>query len=478
MKSFPKLMIASLVAAACAQSAQAVNMVQIDGAHASFFYDADFWGLGTASVAGDKISFVTPSYFNQHAEGYGKSGEDSDRYTNESASAVVAVAKAGYQLTGGLSYDLTTTYAQPVAGAFATYINFTNINSGSWTGGAFVADSQLGQFSLSSSRGSNISGTGTGSEHTVGTTSGAGAYSALALDSYLFLTSTQKGAGYAEAGLSAASYQFNVSAVPEPATYGMLLGGIALVGLVGRRRKKLLGGSLLAAASLAGTAQAANYVEVIGTHVSFFYDADYWGDNAATVVGDKITMSTPAYVNRTAVGNTPSEKNERTFIDSDAAAVVAVAHSGYVMTGVVAFKPTVTYTVAAAGSHVELAGNDKLFYGSFNGTDFALGDTVGWHSYSTTVESTGVAGSGVTNVATENGVLYGAPSRFSTLAIDSSLYLSAIQQGVGTTKAAVTYSYDFATIAAVPEPGTYGMLLAGLGAMALVARRKQRKDQA
>lgn len=478
MKFLPKLMIATLVAAVFAQSAQAVNMVQIDGAHASFFYDADFWGLGTASVVGDKISFTTPAYFNQHAEGYGKNGEDSDRYTNQSASSVVAVAKTGYQLTGGIAYDLTTTYAQPVAGAFATQVNVNGINSGSWNGSSFVSGTQLGEFSLSLSRGSTFDGTGSGTTHTIGTVDGAGAHSALALDSYLFLTTSQRGAGFSEAGLSSASYQFSISAVPEPATYGMLLGGLAVMGLAGRRRRKVLGGALLAAGTLVGTAQAANYVEVVGSHVSFFYDADYWGLGAATVVGDKITLSTPSYVDRTAVGSTPSEKNERIFVDSDAAAVVAVAHSGYAMTGEVGYKPTITYTLSANGSKIALAGTDMLYYGAFDGSSFTSAGAVGWNSYGTNVNSNGTAGSGVTNEPTTNGSMFNAPSKYGVLAIDSSLYLSAIQQGIGTTKAAVTYSYDFSTITAVPEPATYGMLLAGLGAMALVARRKQYKDQA
>ncbi|NVM77622.1 hypothetical protein FHW83_003440 [Duganella sp. SG902] len=473
MKSFPKLMIATVVAAACAHSAQAVNMVQIDGAHASFFYDADFWGLGTASVVGDKISFSTPSYFNQHAEGYGKSGEDTDRYTNQTGSAVVAVAKNGYHLTGGIDYDVTTTYAQPVAGAFASQVNNTNISTGTWNGKTFVSGTQLGQFSLFLSRSSGADGIGSGSTANTGTISGAGTYSVVGLDSYLFLSTSQRGVGYSEAGLSTASYQFGVSAVPEPATYGMLLGGVAVLALAGRRRRKLLGGSLLAAASLAGTAQAANYVEVVGTHVSFFYDADYWGDNAATVVGDKITLSTPTYVDRTAVGHSPSEKNQRTFVDNASAALVAVARSGYALTGVVGYKPTITYSVSASGSQIELAGGESLYYGAFNGANFASSSAVGYFSYSTKVDSNGVAHSGVTNDPVQNGFLYNGPSLFDTLAVDNSLYLTSIQTGVGTTKSAVAYSYDFGIATAVPEPATYGMLLGGLGALALAARRKR-----
>jgi pyridoxine 5'-phosphate synthase PdxJ len=479
MKSIPKLIAAAMVAAAYAQSAQAVNLVQIDGAHATFFYDADFWGLNTATVTGDKIAFITPSYFNQHAEGHGVQGREIDRYTNESSSAVVAVAHGGYQLTGGVNYDLTTTYAQPGAGAFASYVNINNVNGGTWNGTTFQSTSAVSQFSLSESRSTLSDGVGSGTDHATGTTAGAlGSYSALALDSYLFLIAEQKGAGYSEAGLAAASYQFGVSAVPEPATYGMLLGGVALIGLVGRRRRKLLAGSALLAAGLVGNAQAVNYVEVAGNQVSFFYDADYWGLNAATVVGNKISLATPTYVNRSATGISPSEKNEHNYMDELAGAVVAVAHNGYSLTGVVGFKPTITYTESAVGGSIITGGTDTISYGSYSNGAFTYLGGVGWHSYDEKIFSNGTAQSGVSNFATENGFLGVPPSKFNTLAIDSSIYLSAIQNGVGTTSAAITYSYDFATVAVVPEPATYGMLLAGLGAMALVARRKQRKDQA
>ena len=106
-------------------------------------------------------------------------------------------------------------------------------------------------------------------------------------------------------------------------------------------------------------------------------------------------------------------------------------------------------------------------------TPFASSSAVGYFSYSTKVDSNGVAHSGVTNDPVQNGFLYNGPSLFDTLAVDNSLYLTSIQTGVGTTKSAVAYSYDFGIATAVPEPATYGMLLAGLGALALAARRKR-----
>lgn len=479
MKSLPKLMIASLVVAAFAQSAHAVNMVQVNGAHASFFYDADFWGLNTAVVSGDKISFVTPQYFNQRAEGYGQKGTDSDRYINSSSSAVVAVAHAGYTLTGGVDYDITTTYAQPAANSLASYTYNNDVKAGGWDGSAFQSAQTINNFSLFNTRSTSVDGIGSGTHQTIGNTSGgAGAYSALALDSYLFLLAEKTGSGYAEAGLSAASYQFSVSAVPEPASYGMLLGGLAMIGLVGRRRRKLLGGSLLAAAGLMGNAQAANYIEITGQNVSFFYDADYWGLAAASVVGDKITLSTPAHVARSAVGNSPSERNERIYSDSASAAVIAVARQGYALSGAVGFKPTINFGLAANGGSIVLGGTDQIVHGDYTNGAFTSAGSVGYLSYGSTygLSSSGTASSGVSNYLTETGVLSGGLGGFGALAIDSAIYLSAIQQGVGNTTAGVSYSYDFA-VSAVPEPATYGMLLAGMGILALVARRKQGQGQ-
>ncbi|WP_373986790.1 PEP-CTERM sorting domain-containing protein [Duganella sp. BuS-21] len=478
MKRFPKLLIAALVAAACVPSAQAVNMVEISGAHTTFYYDADFWGLNTASVVGDKISFTTPAYFNQHAVGHGVNGTGSDRYTNRSASAVVAVAHAGYQLSGGVDYDITTTYAQATTGAWANYVNSNGVEAGSWSGNSFVSAQQVGDFTISYGRSASESGTGSGSNLTIGTSGGvSGSYQAVALNSYLFLIAEQKGAGFSDAGLSNASYAFNVSAVPEPATYLMMLGGFAALGLAGRRRRKLVGGTLLAAASLAGTAQAANYVEVTGAHVSFFYDADYWGLGAATVVGDKISFDTSSFATLNATGNTPTEKNDAIYSDVGTAAVVAVARNGYSLTGVIGFKPELSYSLSGNGGNVTLSGGEQIVTGEFANGAFSLDGDVGYASYSVSKDSNGSPSSGLTNLDTQIGQLYTGSSLFGTLALTSRPYLSATQIGLGTTITSVSYSYDFA-VTAVPEPATYGMLLAGLGALALAARRKAGKDLA
>jgi hypothetical protein len=301
-------------------------------------------------------------------------------------------------------------------------------------------------------------GVGSGINHNIGTAEGTiGSYQALALNNHLFLVASQKGTGFADVGLPSASYEFGVSAVPEPATYGMLLAGMAVFGLAGRRRRKFVGASVLAAASLAGTAQAANYVQVAGQHLTFYYDADYWGIGAASVTGDRLVMAAGPYVDRSATGYSPSEKNVSAYSDASAAAVIAVAHTGYALTGEIGYQAQIDYALAASGSKVDYSSEERVRKGIFSnggfGSDSYIGDLLSSQSES----STGVGSLGKIKPASQGG-LFDAPSRYSDMS-------------------SLSFSYDFA-VAAVPEPATYGMLLVGLGALALAARRKPGSDSA
>jgi hypothetical protein len=84
----------------------------------------------------------------------------------------------------------------------------------------------------------NGSTIGSGSGFTSWGSFGADDGFAAGLNTLQFVVTNDKQWGGNPTGLRVEFTSSNVSAVPEPATYGMLLGGLALVGAVARRRKQ------------------------------------------------------------------------------------------------------------------------------------------------------------------------------------------------------------------------------------------------
>jgi len=64
------------------------------------------------------------------------------------------------------------------------------------------------------------------------------------------------------------------------------------------------------------------------------------------------------------------------------------------------------------------------------------------------------------------------PAQVNTLTVDSGFYYYTVSAGVPGTG---VYSLSSAVIA-VPEPGTYGLMLAGAGVVGLIAARRRRAD--
>ena len=232
-----RLLVAALFAVGTVSSAQAANYVEIDGANVKFFYDADFWGVNSATVTGNSISFAISDDFEVFAKVSTGSGSGGAGHVDQTSAGVFAVAKNGYsvssEVTAGAksSYSFTTGFGSSSASVSG------NIFGGAYVGGAFDAQQYVDYYYQVG----NVNSTGAPSsgQNVISATGGLATsyFSAVGLDTQIGIGASQGTKGRTDAALTEVSYAFAVTAVPEPETYAMMIAGLGLVGFAARRRK-------------------------------------------------------------------------------------------------------------------------------------------------------------------------------------------------------------------------------------------------
>lgn len=230
---FKHLITAGVAATSLVSLAEAATLQAVQGDNVVFYYDVDMWGAGAFSVSGNTITFNISDDFDLTAKSSSSATTKTDfAEMRNLTGALIIQAKNGYTLGPKLNYGISEASAIIANGGISNSLA-VEVLAGNLTGGNFLATSYIGSYS------NNTSSLWTGPVS--GTSSfsiGAQNASLLGLGVTLNSLLTQVGTGISTSSLDKVMFGVNVTAVPEPETYAMLMAGLGVLALSGRRRKQ------------------------------------------------------------------------------------------------------------------------------------------------------------------------------------------------------------------------------------------------
>jgi hypothetical protein len=246
--------------------------------------------------------------------------------------------------------------------------------------------------------------------------------------------------------------------------------------------KRLVLRSMVAAIVLAcGSAQAVNYVKLVGDNVDFYYDADFW-TLGASVTGNSISVNTDAVYQRSDVTvgaadpfQGPVFSTTVEYTREYANTLIAVAHTGY------QFNTNISSASSANIQSTGIIGGGSYYVqntfnsGSYSGGAFTQSGQIGADGdYSYFFKELYTGGGDTQHLELD---LTGAPPPpYYAISVDGLYQTYVSTTGLGYASSALngtTYAFG---VSAVPEPEQFAMLAAGLallGVRGLRARRRR-----